>query len=189
MRTHSNNLVIVCEGTDTEYQYFTDLKEYVMAHQPDRYCAIKVVPVPVERIDRKNPKRNHLARKLSNVPQYHYYCKYEDNAENYNLYCAQPAMSGRRFSLCKRTVMMRDGRFSTATSIPPVRMPSVMQNKPMWASPSRPIRSKSGCWPISSVAHNRFSILSARLTTRKSAAVRLLLVMEIATERIASEAD
>ena len=99
------------------------------------------------------------------------------------------AMSGRRFSLCKRTVMLRDGRFSTATSIPPVRRPSVMQNKPMWASPSRPIRSKSGCWPISSVAHNRFSILSARLTTRKSAAVRLPLVMEIATERIASEAD
>jgi len=90
MRTHSNNLVIVCEGTDTEYQYFTDLKEYVMAHHPDRYCAIKVVPVPEERIDRKNPKRNHLARKLANVPQYHYYCKYEDNAEDYNLYCAQP---------------------------------------------------------------------------------------------------
>lgn len=99
MRTHSNNLVIVCEGTDTEYQYFTDLKDYVMVHYPDRYCAIKVVPVPEERIDRKNPKRNHLARKLSNVPQFRYYCKYEDNAEDYNLYCAQPTRYVREAAL------------------------------------------------------------------------------------------
>ena len=99
MRTHSNNLVIVCEGTDTEYQYFTDLKEYVMAHQPDRYCAIKVVPVPEERIDRKNPKRNHLTRKLTNAPQFHYYCKYEDNAEDYALYCAQPTRYVRETAL------------------------------------------------------------------------------------------
>lgn len=99
MRTHSNNLVIVCEGTDTEYQYFTDLKDYVMVHYPDRYCAIKVVPVPEERIDRKNPKRKHLARKLSNVPQFRYYCKYEDNAEDYNLYCAQPTRYVREAAL------------------------------------------------------------------------------------------
>ena len=70
-----------------------------MVHYPDRYCAIKVVPVPEERIDRKNPKRNHLARKLSNVPQFRYYCKYEDNAEDYNLYCAQPTRYVREAAL------------------------------------------------------------------------------------------
>ena len=172
MRTHSNNLVIVCEGTDTEYQYFTDLKEYVMAHQPDRYCAIKVVPVPVERIDRKNPKRNHLARKLSNVPQYHYYCKYEDNAEDYNLYCAQPTRYVR-----ETVLFMQEDGYDEGWAVFDCDQHPAREDAFRYAK------------PISSVAHNRFSILSARLTTRKSAAVRLLLVMEIATERIASEAD
>ena len=27
--TNKNNIIILCEGTDTEFNYFTELKEYV----------------------------------------------------------------------------------------------------------------------------------------------------------------
>ena len=105
MKTHSNNLVIVCEGTDTEYLYFSELKDYVLSHFPDRYSDIKVVPVPEEIIKEKNPKRSAQARKLNNVPQYHYYCKYESTADAYALYRAQPTRYVRETAL----FMQEDG--------------------------------------------------------------------------------
>lgn len=35
MNTHKNNLIILCEGTDTEYNYFINAKEYVERTYPD----------------------------------------------------------------------------------------------------------------------------------------------------------
>ena len=105
MKTHSNNLVIVCEGTDTEYLYFSELKDYVLSHYPDCYSVIKVVPVPEEIIKEKNPKRSAKVRKLNNVPQYHYYCKYEETADTYALYRAQPTRYVREAAL----YMQEDG--------------------------------------------------------------------------------
>lgn len=105
MKTHSNNLVIVCEGTDTEFLYFSELRDYVLSHFPERYSAIKVVPVPEEIIKEKNPKRRTQVRKLNNVPQFHYYCKYEKTAEDYALYRAQPTRYVREAAL----FMQEDG--------------------------------------------------------------------------------
>ena len=97
--------MIVCEGTDTEYLYFSELKDYVLSHYPDCYSVIKVVPVPEETIKEKNPKRSAKVRKLNNVPQYHYYCKYEETADAYALYRAQPTRYVREAAL----YMQEDG--------------------------------------------------------------------------------
>lgn len=105
MKTHSNNLVIVCEGTDTEYLYFSELRDYVLSYFSENYSVIKVVPVPEEIIKEKNPKRSALVRKLNNVPQYHYYCKCEKTAEAYALYRAQPTRYVREAAL----YMQEDG--------------------------------------------------------------------------------
>ena len=89
-KTYNNNLVIVCEGTDTEYLYFSEIKEYVLANSQGRYNVIKVVPVPEETIKQKNPKRAHLIKRMNNEPQFHYYCKFEASEADYNLYKTQP---------------------------------------------------------------------------------------------------
>lgn len=99
MTTHNNNLVIVCEGTDTEYQYFTEMKDYLSEHYPDKFCVIKVVPAPEEKIRKKNPRRSQMTRQLEDAPQYHYYCKYEQSAEDYERYRAQPTRYVREAAL------------------------------------------------------------------------------------------
>ena len=98
-KTNSNNLVIVCEGTDTEYLYFSELKEYVLTNYPDRFCVIKIVPAPNETITQKNPRRNHLSRKMLGAPQFHYYSKFEKSEADYNRYCAQPTRYVREVAL------------------------------------------------------------------------------------------
>ena len=103
--TSSRSLLHQETGTDTEYLYFSELKDYVLSHFPDRYSAIKVVPVPEEIIKEKNPKRSAQVRKLNNVPQYHYYCKYESTADAYALYRAQPTRYVREAAL----FMQEDG--------------------------------------------------------------------------------
>ena len=105
MKTHRNNLVIVCEGTDTEYLYFSELKNYVESNYPDRFCAIKVVPVPEEIIKEKNPKRVGQVRRMNDAPLYHYYCKYEKSAADYAQYRAQPTRYVREAAL----FMQEDG--------------------------------------------------------------------------------
>lgn len=105
MKTNSNNIVIVCEGTDTEYLYFSELKDYVESNFPDRFCGIKVVPVPEELIRERNPRRSGLVRRMNNVPQYHYYCKFEKSAAEYEQYRAQPTRYVREAAL----FMQQDG--------------------------------------------------------------------------------
>lgn len=104
-KTLKNNLVIVCEGTDTEYLYFSELRDYVLANYPNRYCSIKVVPVPEEIIKEKNPNRSVHVRKLNHEPQFHYYCKYEKTAEDYAMYRGQPTRYVREAAL----FMQEDG--------------------------------------------------------------------------------
>lgn len=91
--------MIVCEGTDTEYLYFSDMRNYIMEQYPNLYCDIKVVPSPEEIIRHKNPSRTHKGRRLVNAPMYHYYSKYETNASDYEKYRAQPTRYVREAAL------------------------------------------------------------------------------------------
>ena len=57
--TNKNNIIILCEGTDTEFNYFTELKEYVEQTAPERFLNIKVVPGQSEIIKSKKKMQWH----------------------------------------------------------------------------------------------------------------------------------
>lgn len=98
--TNKNNIIILCEGTDTEFNYFTELKEYVEQTAPERFLNIKVVPGQSERIKNKNPKRNKkrkLKEDTETLP--HYWCLYERSEEEYEKYKKQPTRYIREVQL------------------------------------------------------------------------------------------
>lgn len=98
--TNKNNIIILCEGTDTEFNYFTELKEYVEQTAPKRFLNIKVVPGQSEIIKSKNPKRNKkrkLKEDTKTLP--HYWCLYERSEEEYEIYKRQPTRYIREVQL------------------------------------------------------------------------------------------
>lgn len=99
-RKFRDSLVIVCEGTETEYQYFDELASLVMSEQPDRFSRIKVVPTPEEKAV-CDGRRNSHKRKLrgDTQPLFLYYVKEERTAAEYNQNCAQPARYVRETQL------------------------------------------------------------------------------------------
>lgn len=98
--TAKNNLVILCEGSDTEYYYFTDAKQYVEVKAPDRFTVIKIVPVNSEKIKTKNPKRKGRKKLRPDTEgRFHYWCLYEHSEADYNLYKAQPTRYVRETQL------------------------------------------------------------------------------------------
>lgn len=99
--TNKNNIVILCEGSDTEVKYFKDLKEYVERNYPDRLSDIKIVPVNNEIIQKKNKKKGGkpllpAQRVLSSK---HYWSKWEHSDEEYEIYKAQPTRYVRETQL------------------------------------------------------------------------------------------
>ncbi len=102
--SRKTNIVILCEGTDTEFNYFNNAKEYVMRQYPGRFSSIKVVPVSSEVIKHKNLK-NRKARPLQPVSGYHYYCQWENSKEEYDAYKAMPT----RFVRETQLFMEREG--------------------------------------------------------------------------------
>lgn len=98
--TNQNNIIILCEGTDTEFNYFTELKEYVEQTTPERFLNIKVVPGKSEIITHKNPKRSKkrkLKEDLDTLP--HYWCLHERSEEEYEKYKQQPTRYIREVQL------------------------------------------------------------------------------------------
>ena len=68
-RFFKKNLIIVCEGTDTEYQYFTELADVVTQKQPERFGRIKVVPTPEEMAESDKRRRAYKRRmRQSSMP-------------------------------------------------------------------------------------------------------------------------
>lgn len=99
-KTNQNNLVILCEGTETEFTYFTEAKQFVEDHYPHRFSKIKIVPVHSERIMKKNPKRKSIGPlKKADATPWHYYCMEETSEEEYNKYKAQPVRYVRETQL------------------------------------------------------------------------------------------
>lgn len=103
-RKFRNSLVIVCEGTETEYKYFDELASIVMGEQPDRFSRIKVVPTPEEKAASDGRRTSHK-RRLRDDTKFLYYVKEEKTEAEYNQNCAQPARYVREAQL----FMLEDG--------------------------------------------------------------------------------
>lgn len=94
-----NNIIILCEGTDTEYNYFTDLKNYVEHTAPDRFSKIRIIRGESEKIRKKNPKRNTHSKTMEKETLPHYYCLNEHSLDEYNIYGKQPTRYVREVQL------------------------------------------------------------------------------------------
>ena len=105
-RSFKNSLVIVCEGTETEYKYFEELASIVRREQPDRFSRIKVVPTPEEKAA-TDARRSSYKRKMRNTTQpiFLYHVKEEKSAKEYAQNSAQPARYVREAQL----FMIEDG--------------------------------------------------------------------------------
>lgn len=105
-RKFRSSLVIVCEGTETEYNYFEELASIVMGEQPDRFSRIKVVPTPEEKAANDGRRASHKRKLRGNAqPLLLYYVKEEKTEAVYNQNCAQPARYVREAQL----FMIEDG--------------------------------------------------------------------------------
>lgn len=98
-RTTHNNILILCEGTDTEYNYFVDLKNYVERTAPDRFAVIKIVPTSSEIIKTRNPKRKQTISLKEVESKPHYWCLEEHSTEEYDKYKQQPTRYVREVQL------------------------------------------------------------------------------------------
>ena len=96
-RKTKNNIVIVCEGTETEYDYFTGLKNYL--GDSGKYYTIKIVPTKdPEGIQGGNRQRKN--RKLNgDRDTLRYYEQVEESRELYNKYHKQPTRYVREAQL------------------------------------------------------------------------------------------
>lgn len=105
-RSFKNSVVIVCEGTDTEYQYFTELATDVRQKQPERFGRIKVVPTPEEKAASDERRRAHKRRmRQGTTPLMLYYVKEETSKAEYDKNRSQPARYVREAQL----FMLEDG--------------------------------------------------------------------------------
>lgn len=98
------NIVIVCEGTDTEYLYFRDVAKKMMADPDCRFGMIRVVPTPDE-VKIMEQTRHTFKRRMRNDPsgvthpQWLYYVKEDHSQQEYDANCAQPARYVREAQL------------------------------------------------------------------------------------------
>ena len=99
---NTNNIVIICEGTETEWPYF----EYIKNKVENNFADIKVVPSPDEKLKldqnlgKKNRKLKKLARQENECqkkcPLYVTLEESDDDVnENYNKYKQAPAKYAR----------------------------------------------------------------------------------------------
>ncbi len=86
-KTNDNNIVIICEGADTEFLYFTEIKEFIEKHTPERFSKIRILPEFKAKLDtgklEKKEKRNLLPSKDNKK----YYAQTDELYEEYK---AQP---------------------------------------------------------------------------------------------------
>lgn len=85
--TNDNNIVIVCEGSETEAPYFEDLQREIESYFPDRFTNIRVVPINEEKV--KQSIRRPASRRIL-LPEYSYWVQVEHTQELYDEHKAQP---------------------------------------------------------------------------------------------------
>lgn len=103
-QTKDNNIVIVCEGSETEAPYFEALKAEVERVNPQKYAKILVVPIVEEQVIPSPSRANKKKRKLKPSERTYWYHQ-EETQELYNEYCAQPVKYVREAEL----FMQKDG--------------------------------------------------------------------------------
>lgn len=112
-RSLKNSLVIVCEGTETEYQYFEEIADIVRKDQPNRYGRIKVVPTPEECVLQTERRKSQKRKMRSGMsPLLLYWVKEETSEQEYNKNRLYPA----RFVREAQLFMVEDG-FSEAWAV------------------------------------------------------------------------
>ena len=99
-QTQKNNIVLICEGTETEYQYFNDIRNHVLQNFPEKFCDISIVPTAEEftLANSRNKKLKKLRTPYSHS-SYFYYVQFEDNKEDYEKYKSQPTRYVREAQL------------------------------------------------------------------------------------------
>lgn len=108
---HQENIVILCEGTRTEYQYFCSIKNYLIKIDQKRFSEFKVVPVEEEmaRPSGKRKKRR-LNKPTDNLNlDICYYCLQEDTPELYEKYKAYPTRFVREAKLYMERMKYQTG--------------------------------------------------------------------------------
>lgn len=90
-KTHDNKIVIVCEGTDTEPNYFNALVKYMHTNHKYDDFKIKNIPIKEDELKREEENKHKGKRQLhdGNVNKYVYYAE-TDTEENYKHYKPQP---------------------------------------------------------------------------------------------------
>lgn len=104
-RSANNNIVIVCEGSDTEPSYLKEVKAYVEQNYPGRFSDIKIVPIGSEAAEsakrnaaNKRKKRN-LRRPVDDSVAGYYWVMPEYDPELFERYRVQPARYVREAQL------------------------------------------------------------------------------------------
>lgn len=96
-RKTKNNIVIVCEGTETEYDYFTGLKNYL--GDSGKYYTIRIVPTK-DPEEIQGGSRQRKNRKLNgDRDALRYYEQVEESRELYDKYHKQPTRYVREAQL------------------------------------------------------------------------------------------
>lgn len=103
-QTNNKNIVIVCEGSETEAPYFEALKSYVEHLCPSRFDKILVVPIVEEKIKAENRRTDRKKRTLKPAERTYWYHQ-EETDELYREYRAQPIKYVREAQL----FMEKDG--------------------------------------------------------------------------------
>ncbi len=94
--TNSNSIVIVCEGTETEVRYLTDLKDFVVQNFPDRFSDIRIVPTAQELVVCTTRNKN---KKLKDAWPWAYYVQDEYDQVEFDKYRPQPTRYVREAEL------------------------------------------------------------------------------------------
>lgn len=96
-----DNIVILCEGTKTEYQYFCSIRDYLTKTNTNKFSDIKVVPVESElAVPPARRKRRSLRPSTNGLDlSICYYCLQEESAQLYRAYSAYPTRFVRETKL------------------------------------------------------------------------------------------
>lgn len=116
-RKLKDSLVIVCEGTDTEFLYFSDIAKVVQSEQPERFGIIRVVPTPVEVLEMEAARKACKKKLLPGAtgkshPEWLYYVEEDHSQAEYDKNKALPARFVREAQL-----FLEDGEFTEAWAI------------------------------------------------------------------------
>lgn len=89
---HQENVVILCEGTKTEFQYFNSIKEYLKEKGINHFSEIKVVPVENEMVTPTGQRRKKQLKASTDGldTSICYYCLQEESRGLYDQYKAYP---------------------------------------------------------------------------------------------------